>query len=43
MQTVNAVFREPVQQVLEKVRNEPYFRWPEKMAGNPSKLMRGES
>ena len=26
MQTVNAVFREPVQQVLEKVRNEPFFR-----------------
>ena len=36
-QTVNAVFREPVQQVLEKVRNEPYFRWPGKMAGDPSK------
>jgi len=36
-QTVNAIFREPVQQVLEKVRNEPYFRWPGKMAGEPSK------
>ena len=37
MQTVSAVFREPVQQVLEKVRNEPFFRWPEKMAGDPAK------
>ena len=36
-QTVNDVFRELVQQVLEKVRNEPYFRWPRKMAGDPSK------
>ena len=37
MQTVNAVFREPVQQVLEKVKNEPFFRWPGKMAGDQSK------
>ena len=37
MQTVNTVFREPVQQVLEKVKNEPFFRWPRKMAGDPSK------
>ena len=34
MQTVNAVFREPVQQVLEKVKNEPFFRWPGEMAGD---------
>ena len=31
-QAVNAVFREPVQQVLEKVKNEPFFRWLNKMA-----------
>ena len=37
MQTVYAVFREPVQQILEKVKNEPFFRWPGKMAGDPSK------
>ena len=36
-QTVNAVFREPVHRVLEKIKNEPYFRWPNKMAGEPSK------
>ena len=34
MQAVNAVFREPVQQVLEKVKNKPFFRWPNKMAGD---------
>ncbi|XP_030964678.1 uncharacterized protein LOC115985934 [Quercus lobata] len=37
MQIVNAIFREPVQQVLEKVKNEPFFKWPSKMAGDPSK------
>ena len=34
-QAVNAVFRELVQQVLEKVKNELFFRWPNKMAGDP--------
>ena len=36
-QAVNAVFREPVQQVLEKIKHEPYFKWPKKMAGNPER------
>ncbi|XP_030936229.1 uncharacterized protein LOC115961378 [Quercus lobata] len=36
-QTVNAIFREPVHLVLEKIKNEPYFRWPNKMVGEPSK------
>ncbi|XP_075659077.1 uncharacterized protein LOC142628941 [Castanea sativa] len=30
-QVVNIVFREPMHQVLEKIRNEPYFKWPNKM------------
>ena len=34
-QAVNAVFREPVQQVLKKVKNELFFKWPNKMAGDP--------
>ena len=34
-QAVNAVFREPVQRVLEKIKNEPFFKWPNKMAGDP--------
>ena len=34
-QAINAVFREPVQQVLEKVTNESFFKWLNKMAGDP--------
>ena len=34
-QAVNVVFREPVQKVLEKVRSEPFFKWPNKMVGDP--------
>ena len=36
-QVVGAVFREPVHQVLEKVKNESFFKWPNKMVGNPEK------
>ena len=35
MQGINVVFREPVQKVLEKVRNEPFFKWPNKMTRDP--------
>ena len=34
---VGAVFQEPVHEVLEKIKNEPYFRWPNKMAGESTK------
>ncbi|XP_050278042.1 uncharacterized protein LOC126719548 [Quercus robur] len=34
-QVFNAVFREPVQQVLEKIKNKPFFKWPNKMARDP--------
>ena len=34
---VNTVFREPVRQVLEKIKNEPFFKWPNKMAGDLAK------
>ena len=34
---VNAMFREPVRQVLEKIKNEPFFKWPNKMAVDPTK------
>ena len=27
-QVVNTVFREPIHQVLKKIKNEPYFKWP---------------
>ena len=33
-QIVNAVFQEPVRQVLEKIKNKPFFKWPNKMAGD---------
>ena len=36
-QIVGTVFREPVHQVLEKIKNEPFFKWPNKMVGNPEK------
>ena len=34
---VNTVFREPVRQVLEKIKNEPFFKWSNKMATDPTK------
>ena len=36
-QAVNTVFREPVRQVLEKIKNKSFFKWPHKMAGDPAK------
>ncbi|XP_075633587.1 uncharacterized protein LOC142606065 [Castanea sativa] len=36
-QVVNTVFRELVHQLLEKIQKEPYFKWPNKMAGDPTK------
>ena len=29
------MFQEPVHQVLEKIKNEPYFKWLNKMGGDP--------
>ena len=34
---VGAVFREPVHQVLEKIKSEPYFKWLNKMARESAK------
>ncbi|XP_065633781.1 uncharacterized protein LOC136069316 [Quercus suber] len=34
-QAINAVFREPVHQILEKINNESFFRWTNNMARNP--------
>ena len=34
-QAVNTMFQEPVHQVLEKSKNESFFKWPNKMARNP--------
>ena len=34
---VHAVFREPLHKILEKVKGRPFFQWPNRMAGDPSK------
>ena len=39
-QVVEGVFREPVHQVLEKIKNESSFKWTNKMMGNPEKRNR---
>ncbi|XP_023919910.1 uncharacterized protein LOC112031453 [Quercus suber] len=39
-QAVNAVFREPVQWVREKIKDEPFFGWRNRMAGDPAKRNR---
>ncbi|XP_050248709.1 uncharacterized protein LOC126695959 [Quercus robur] len=36
-QVVHAVFPEPLHKILEKVKCEPFFQWPNRMAGDPSK------
>ena len=37
IQAVGAIFQEPVHQVLEKIKNEPFFKRLNKMMGNPEK------
>ncbi|XP_065622799.1 uncharacterized protein LOC136064685 [Quercus suber] len=37
VQAVNTVFKEPVHHVLEKIKNESFFRWLSKMVGNPER------
>ena len=36
-QVVSVVFQEPMHQVLEKIKNEPFFKWPNKIARNPAR------
>ena len=36
-QVVIAMFRESVHQVLEKIKNKSFFKWPNKMAENPTR------
>ena len=35
-QGVNTIFKEPIWQILTKIKRRPYFRWPPKMLGDPS-------
>nr|XP_023879181.1 uncharacterized protein LOC111991623 [Quercus suber] len=34
---VNTTFKEPVYKILDKIKHEPYFRWPNRMGGDPSR------
>ncbi|XP_065616247.1 uncharacterized protein LOC136061828 [Quercus suber] len=37
IQVVNTVFKEPVHQVLEKIKNDQFFKWLNKMVENPER------
>ena len=37
MGEVNVVFREPVHKIVDRIKNEPFFRWPNKMGEDPFK------
>ena len=39
-QIINTMFRESVYRVLEKIKNEPYFKWPNKMVGEFTRFNR---
>ena len=39
-QIIGVVFREPMHKVLEKIKNESFFKWPNKMVGNLKKRNR---
>lgn len=34
-QVMNSIFKELVYQVLEKIKNESFFKWPNKIGGDP--------
>ena len=35
MGEVNVAFREPVHKIVDRIKNEPFFKWPNKMEGTP--------
>ena len=37
MEEVNVAFKESVHKIVDQIKNEPYFRWPNKIGGNPSR------
>ncbi|XP_023895548.1 uncharacterized protein LOC112007438 [Quercus suber] len=34
---VNVTFKEPVHKIVERIKHEPYFRWSNRMGGDPSR------
>ncbi|XP_075663081.1 uncharacterized protein LOC142632590 [Castanea sativa] len=37
MGEVNVAFKEPVHRIVNRIKNKPYFRWPNKMRDDPSR------
>ena len=37
MREVNVMFKELVHKIVDRIKNKPYFRWPNKMGGDPSR------
>ena len=37
MGEVDVTFKESVHRILDRIKHEPYFRWPNKMGGDPSR------
>ena len=35
MGEVNVAFKEPVHKLIDRIKNELFFRWPNKMGGTP--------
>ena len=37
MGEVNVAFKEPIHKIVDRIKNEPFFRWPNKMGGDHSR------
>ena len=37
MGEVNMAFKEPIHKIIDRIKNEPFFKWPNKMGSNPSR------
>ena len=37
MEEVNVTFKEPMHRIVDRIKNESYFRWPNKMGGDLSR------
>ena len=37
MGEVNVTFKEPIHRIIDRIKNEPYFKWPNKIGVDPSR------
>ena len=37
MEEVNVAFKEPIHKIVDRIKNETFFKWPNKMGGDPSR------